>query len=57
LDAEIQIKMEKLGEMLDREKFTEELASVTVWKSIQTNMELQEFRKGLMEVLFLIVAK
>jgi hypothetical protein len=56
LDAEIQIKMEKLGEMLDREKFTE-LASVTVWKSIQTNMELQEFRKGLMEVLFLIVAK
>ncbi|KAK3160339.1 hypothetical protein QOZ80_1BG0058240 [Eleusine coracana subsp. coracana] len=47
LDAEIRIKMEKLGEILDSEKFSEELGAVTVWKSIQTNMELQDIRKGL----------
>jgi hypothetical protein len=34
LNAEIQIEVEKLGEMLDREKFSEELGSVAVWKFV-----------------------
>ncbi|TVU21919.1 hypothetical protein EJB05_31590 [Eragrostis curvula] len=51
LDAEIEIRMERLGDMLESEKFSEELSSLTVWKSVQANMELQDIRKGLMAAL------
>ncbi|TVU21916.1 hypothetical protein EJB05_31587 [Eragrostis curvula] len=47
LDAEIEIKMNKLHELLEDEKLIEELGSATVWKSIQANNELQEIRREL----------
>jgi hypothetical protein len=52
LEAEIQIKMGKLGEMLKRETFLEELGSTAARKSIQTNMEsLQDIQKELIDVI------
>jgi hypothetical protein len=52
LEAEIQIKMGKLGEMLKRETFLEELGSTAAWKSIHTNMEsLQDIQKELIDVI------
>ncbi|TVU21926.1 hypothetical protein EJB05_31597, partial [Eragrostis curvula] len=50
LDAEIEIKMNKLRELLEGEKLIEELGSATVWKSIQANNELQEIRRELIRV-------
>ncbi|KAL6627438.1 hypothetical protein ACP70R_031164 [Stipagrostis hirtigluma subsp. patula] len=48
LDAEIFSKTEKLGEMLECEKFSEELGSLAVWKSIEANIELHAARRELM---------
>ena len=42
LDPKLQGKTEKLSELLELEKFSEELGSVTMLKSVQMNMELQD---------------
>ncbi|TVU21925.1 hypothetical protein EJB05_31596, partial [Eragrostis curvula] len=51
LDAEIEIKMDKLREMLESEMFLEELGSATVWKSFEANIELQDIRRELIVAL------
>ncbi|TVU21918.1 hypothetical protein EJB05_31589 [Eragrostis curvula] len=49
LDAEIEIKMDKLLELLEGAKLVEELGSAAVWKSIQANIELQNIRRELID--------